>query len=97
MAARKETSTARQSKKVSFAISVPQASKVLLAGTFNNWDYKSTPLRKTKDSMWKRDLALEPGRYEYKFVVDGNWITDPNNNNRVHNSLGAENSVIEVR
>ncbi len=41
-------------------------------------------------------LALLPGRYEYKFVVDGHWIPDPNALENVLNPHGTLNSVMEV-
>jgi 1,4-alpha-glucan branching enzyme len=68
----------------------------MLAGSFNNWDYKSTPLRKGKDNIWRTSLSLKPGRYEYKFYVDGNWWNDPSNNSSVGNSFGTQNSVIQI-
>ena len=84
-------------KTIDFILSIPNATKVMLAGTFNNWNFKNTPMRKSSENTWRKSLSLKPGRYEYKYIVDGRWITDPNNNNRVTSSQGAENSVIEVR
>jgi len=84
-------------KTIDFILSIPNATKVMLAGTFNNWNFKNTPMRKSSENTWRKSLSLKPGRYEYKYVVDGRWITDPNNHNRVMSSQGAENSVIEVR
>lgn len=84
-------------KKIDFSLTAPSANKVMLAGTFNNWDYKTSPLTKSKDNIWRRSLTLKPGRYEYKFVVDGNWILDPKNTSRSWSSLGTENSIIEIR
>jgi 1,4-alpha-glucan branching enzyme len=90
--------TRTKSKRVTFTLNAPDAKKVTLGGDFNNWDYKRTPLqRNTKDRTWEKELTLAPGRYEYKFMVDGNWVNDPSNNNRVRNSFGTENSVIEIR
>lgn len=83
-------------KKVKFSVKVSQADKVMLAGDFNNWDSSSIPLSKNRQNIWEKELKLKPGRYEYKFIVDGNWITDPNNSKKIQNSLGTENSVIEV-
>lgn len=84
-------------KKVSFAIEAPAANSVMLAGDFNEWDYETTPLKRVgRSNIWKSDLYLKPGRYEYKFVVDGNWVSDPRNSNKVRNNFGTENSVIEV-
>ena len=54
------------------------ASKVLLAGSFNGW----SGVAMTKSgSTFTYTYDLEPGMYEYKFVVDGNWISDPSNPN----------------
>ncbi len=83
-------------KTVKFQLQAPEASAVMLAGDFNNWDYTSTKLQKGKDKVWKTNLTLKPGRYEYKFVVDGNWMSDPANPNNNWNPYGTENSVLEV-
>jgi len=84
-------------KSIDFILTWPNASKVMLAGTFNNWNYRTAAMKKQKDNTWRKTLSLKPGRYEYKYVVDGRWIMDPNNNNRARNSVGSENSVIEVK
>ena len=84
-------------KKVKFVLDAPQANEVWLAGNFNNWKERTMPLRRDKrNRVWGINVALRPGRYEYKFVVDGNWISDPNNSNRIVNALGTENSIIEI-
>ena len=83
-------------KKVVFSLEAPGANKVMLVGDFNNWDDSSTPLRKVKSSKWERELQLTSGRYEYKFVVDGNWVNDPKNSATVWNTFGTQNSVLEV-
>ncbi|MBQ2382636.1 MAG: type I pullulanase, partial [Oscillospiraceae bacterium] len=51
---------------------------VYLAGTFNNWSTSSTKMTKS-GSIFSATVTLTPGVHEYKFVVDGNWITDPGN------------------
>ena len=86
----------QKSKKITFCLEAPEAKKVSLAGDFNGWCDNSTLLKKGKDSFWKRDIVLKSGRHEYKFVVDGNWVSDPSNNNRSLSPLGTENSVLEV-
>ncbi|MFH1847839.1 MAG: isoamylase early set domain-containing protein [Candidatus Omnitrophota bacterium] len=83
-------------KRIKFVLDAPEANEVWLAGDFNNWDYRAMALKKDRrTSRWGANIALKPGRYEYKFVVDGNWINDPNNANKVVSALGTENSVIE--
>jgi 1,4-alpha-glucan branching enzyme len=82
-------------KKITFKISAPTAKDVRLAGDFNSWDASSFSLKKSKNGLWKRDLSLKSGRYEYKYLVDGQWQRDPSNNLSVVNTFGSENSVIE--
>ncbi len=50
------------------------------------------------DGVWTVTLALEPGRYEYKFVVDGgaSWEPDDGNPESVGDNHGGENSVLVV-
>ncbi|MFH1790995.1 MAG: isoamylase early set domain-containing protein [Candidatus Omnitrophota bacterium] len=83
-------------KKIRFIYSAPEANAVLLGGDFNEWDYSRNPMKKGRDNVWKTDISLKPGRYEYKFVVDGNWVLDPNSRYNVMNPMGVENSVIEL-
>ncbi len=55
------------------------AETVVLAGNFNNWSSNEFVMERT-DYGWFIDYVLPPGRYEYKFVVDGKWMLDPGNN-----------------
>lgn len=70
-----------------------QAKNVLLSGSFNGWDEKRTKLQKA-GSEWKLDVYLRPGTYNYKFIVDGKWITDPANTDKMPNEFNDFNSVI---
>ncbi|MEW6100785.1 MAG: glycogen-binding domain-containing protein [Candidatus Omnitrophota bacterium] len=80
-----------------FRIYAPTARKVSLAGSFNNWDPKKLTAKKDTKGNWKVKVNLKPGRYEYKFVVDGNWQNDPSCNACVPNSLGSQNCIVEIR
>jgi 1,4-alpha-glucan branching enzyme len=60
-----------------FSYTNPDARTVELAGEFSHW--KTLPMTKTAGGTWTRTLQLSPGRYGYKFVVDGDWTLDPNN------------------
>jgi hypothetical protein len=81
---------------VEFILDMPQASSVTVAGSFNNWDISQKPLRKTGNGIWRASVTLPPGRYEHRFVVDGQWVNDPKANESGPNSFGAENSVLMV-
>jgi chromosome partitioning protein len=81
---------------VVFAVRFEQAKKVLIAGDFNNWSPMSTPMLTQRPGVWRMSLPLPPGRYRYRFVVDGKWMTDPNNQYVEANQFGELNNVIEV-
>jgi 1,4-alpha-glucan branching enzyme len=84
-------------KPVEFVLNLPQAKSAVVAGSFNSWDLKKTPLRKEGNGDWKVTVWLPPGRYEYRFVVDGNhWMSDPNAKESIQNSFGSSNSVVVV-
>ncbi len=68
------------------------ARKVCLAGDFNNWSTTSTPMRSV-GTGWITDVKLKPGKYAYKYIVDGQWATDPANLLREKGAAGAFNSV----
>lgn len=79
-----------------FAARFTEADEVLLAGDFNNWTPTSTPMLPAGNGQWRMTLPLEPGRYRYRLVVDGQWITDPHNQYVEANEYGELNNVIEV-
>ncbi len=85
-----------RAKKVKFCFDAPEANSVTLAGNFTNWEEKPLLLKKTRKKVWEKDVNLKPGKYEYKFIVDGNWVNDPNNSNKNWNSFGTENSIVEI-
>jgi 1,4-alpha-glucan branching enzyme len=69
---------------------------VCVAGPFNDWHPNVTKLRNDGSGCWGHDVLLEPGRYEYRLIVDGVWITDPRCPESVPNPFGARNSVLIV-
>jgi 1,4-alpha-glucan branching enzyme len=83
-------------KPVEFSLDQPQARSVAVAGTFNDWDVNRTPLRLNSEGTWKATVWLPAGRYEYRFVVDGQWISDPGARESVQNTFGSTNSVLVV-
>jgi 1,4-alpha-glucan branching enzyme len=83
-------------KPTEFVFKQESATSVTVAGTFNDWDASRTPLNKSESGEWKATVWLPAGRYEYRFVVDGQWITDPNARESVENTFGSTNSVLVV-
>ena len=83
-------------KRVEFKILAPKAKHVLLSGNFNNWSSNSDPMKRNRGGTWIKIKQLPKGTYEYKFIVDGQWLIDPDNYDTVQNQHGTTNSVIVV-
>ncbi|MEM4721118.1 MAG: isoamylase early set domain-containing protein [Candidatus Methanomethylicaceae archaeon] len=90
---KKKPKVSQNLKQTKFSLLAPEAKGVSLAGTFNQWDPSTYPMKKDKKGMWKISLPLSPGRYEYRFFVDGEWQTDPNCSTCVENPFGTLNCV----
>ena len=83
---------------VIFSFKDPAASTVRLAGDFNDWNPDLISMQFDEaSSLWRTAVPLEPGSYQYRFVVDGEWRDDPNNPNRKHDPYGGMNSIVEVK
>jgi glycosidase len=84
----------RKTTKASIIISYKgTASSVKVKGEFNAWN--PTDLQQ-KDGHYVIDLVLNPGNYQYLFVLDGKEKRDPNNPDSVSNGMGNFNSVIRI-
>lgn len=73
----------------------PDAGEVYLVGDFNNWDLGADRMTKRQGSF-RKTKKLKPGEYCYKFLVDGEWHTDPSAEKQVPNEYGTMNSVIQI-
>ncbi|HMO04680.1 MAG TPA: glycogen-binding domain-containing protein [Kiritimatiellia bacterium] len=78
---------------ITFGFTNQAAQSVMIAGEFNHWSQE--PLRRIRDGEWRITLHLPQGDYGYKLVVDGVWLTDPANDQRILND-GVENSLVRV-
>ena len=68
---------------------------VSLVGDINAWNPANTPM-KYYDGYWIAQLELEPDVYAYQVVVDGDWILDPDNSEKMENGMGGWNSKMVV-
>jgi len=80
-----------------FEVTCPGAERVCLAGDFNSWDSTARKMKRTsrEKGTFVAVVDLDPGRYEFKYIADGEWVCCPQAP-RVSNSCGTENSVVEV-
>lgn len=83
-------------RRINFQFYAPEAREIYLCGSFNDWNPTARPLKLQKDGKWKTTVTLEPGVYEYRFVVDGSWQNDPQCAEKCGNDFGGENSLLKV-
>ncbi len=81
---------------IRFEFTHPTAKSVCVAGTFNHWQPEAKTLHSSGTGNWWKETILAPGTYEYCFVVDGQWIPDPQAKESVPNPFGGRNSVLTV-
>jgi 1,4-alpha-glucan branching enzyme len=94
-----EESTEQRAKRrrVALHVHASPGSTVHVAGSFNDWSPDRHPLTyKSAEGVFSVSLLLEPGRYEYKFVVNGVWCIDPECPNWAPSGQGSLNSVLNV-
>lgn len=72
------------------------ARSVCIVGTFNDWRPEVSPMIHLGEGYWVKELSLPPGRYEYRLVVDGEWIPDPLAEEFVGSPFGGINSVVAI-
>lgn len=72
------------------------AKHVAVAGSFNKWNEDLFKMRKV-DGGWELKVNINPGEYEYRYIVDGQWIEDPSNPNKTPNEFGEFNSIIDIK
>ena len=88
------------SAEVQFSLKINdgKAHTVAVAGDFNSWNPQANILEDPDgDGIWTGTLKLEPGRYEYMFVLDGEkWFPDPNALRYVKDGFGNKNAILEI-
>lgn len=93
---KKARSKKTQNRRITFKLEASEAKEATLVGDFNSWDFKKHTMKKDDKGRWTKIVTLAPGRYEYKFLVDGQWQNDPNNDQMVANSFGTLNNILTV-
>jgi hypothetical protein len=78
---------------VLFSLEARNASRVQLVGDFNDWKLDETEM-KPEGAIWTSTVKLEPGRYQYRYVIDGQWASDPMNPEAEPSPYGGHNSVL---
>lgn len=86
----------RERPRVVFKFRNPRATRVSLVGDFNNWSPNAQEMIQHGDT-WVAEVALDPGRYQYVFLVDGSkWEPDPDAVMTEDSGFGTKNSILIV-
>jgi hypothetical protein len=83
--------------KVLFFLKDIEAKDVYVVGDFNNWKTDESSRMSRENGTWQKTVSLKRGAYQYRFVVDGNWIEDPVNSVKEKNPYGEMNSLVEIK
>ncbi len=83
-------------RKVEFSLFAPDAKRVFVAGSFNDWNTEGHPLKKSSDGTWRTRVDLPVGRHEYKFFIDGAWAQNTPCAEITPNVFGTHNCAIVV-
>ena len=92
----KTTSKGQASQRVHVEFMHPTVRSAAIGGTFNDWRPEATRMVAVGDGRWLKELVLAPGVYEYRLVVDGEWMPDPRASENAPNPFGGINSVLRV-
>jgi chromosome partitioning protein len=96
-----EASEARQPREVVVRFRDDVAGDVRIAGDFNGWvpdrGVRSLLGSDGDTRVWTKVLTLEPGTYQYRYIVDGEWQEDPANPQSAPGPTGQPNSILHVR
>ena len=85
-----------EKRRIPFEFEAPGAREAVLVGDFNSWDMTKHKMKRNDKGRWTKVVILTPGHYEYKFLVDGQWENDPNNEQMVSNSFGTLNNIMHA-
>jgi len=94
------TSTSGPPREVIVRFKDAEAGDVRIAGDFNGWvpdrGVRSLIASEGQSRVWTKILSLEPGTYQYRYVVDGEWREDPSNPQSEPGPTGQLNSILHV-
>ena len=86
----------KELQQVTFSFNAPTARSVFVVGDFNNWNINGNAKLDKKNGVWSKEFPLETGTYQYRFVIDGQWLEDPTNPRTIKNPFGERNSLLEI-
>lgn len=92
----KEKRASQPVREVPIVVSAKGAAQVAITGDFTRWSKDGIRLRRGQNDEWRTTLELQPGEYQYKLLIDGEWADDPQAAARVPNPYGGTNCLLKV-
>jgi 1,4-alpha-glucan branching enzyme len=83
-------------RRVAIVVKAPEAREVRVTGDFTRWVKQGIRLSHDGKGQWRTVLPLDPGEYQYRLLVDGEWKDHAEATERVANPFGSENCVLKV-
>jgi len=84
-------------REIVFKLEASKDAAVQIAGDFNEWIPEPLHFSESEDKqLWHISIPLHPGSYEYKYLVDGEWMPDPDNDSTVEDAYGGVNSIVSL-
>lgn len=84
-------------RKTTFQVTLPEADSVTVVGDFNGWNSSANPMKKGKNGVWKADLTLKAGEYQFRYLVnEQDWMNDEDAP-AAPNDFGSNNSLVTVK
>jgi hypothetical protein len=84
------------SRAVAVTVRAQQAAEVVITGDFTGWSPEGIPLKRGSQGEFRATLSLEPGQYQYRLRIDGQWADHAEAPRRVPNPFGTDNCVLDV-
>jgi 1,4-alpha-glucan branching enzyme len=83
-------------KQITLVVQDQNARAVCVSGDFTEWSQEGIPLSRGLNGDWQTILTLDPGEYQYRLRIDGQWQDHPEAQKRIPNPFGSENCVLSV-
>jgi hypothetical protein len=84
-------------RQVELTFYAPNATSVMVAGDFNDWNPQRHAMRRTGDGSWNLTLNLPPGLYQYNFLIDHRyWAERPGEGALVSDGFGGRNALLFI-
>jgi 1,4-alpha-glucan branching enzyme len=88
--------TKPRARRIPIVVKAPEARDVRVTGDFTQWAQEGIRLSSDGKGLWRTVVPLEPGHYQYRLLVDGEWKDHAEATERVANPFGSANCVLKV-